>query len=66
MLAGSQLQQRRTYMREALLLAGFLLIVIAGVVTVAVPELSKAPDDDRPTTLRPSKPSQAENTKPSK
>jgi hypothetical protein len=48
MLDGSRSQQRRTYMREGLLLAGFLLIVIAGIVTVAVPELSKTPDDDRP------------------
>jgi O-antigen/teichoic acid export membrane protein len=52
MLAGSRLQQRRTYIREALLLGSFLLIVIAGVVTVLVPELSKTPDDDRPSSLR--------------
>jgi len=52
MLAGFQLQRRRTYMREALLLAGFLLIVIAGIVTVVVPELSKTPDDERPGASR--------------
>jgi hypothetical protein len=48
MLTGPHLEQRRTYMREALLLAGFLLVVIAGIVTVVVPELSRTPDDDRP------------------
>jgi hypothetical protein len=52
MRGGSQLQQRRTYLREGLLLAGFLLIVIAGVVTVVVPELSKTPDDDRPANTK--------------
>jgi hypothetical protein len=48
MPAETRLQERRTYLREGLLLAGFLLVVIAGVVTVVVPELSKTPDDDRP------------------
>jgi hypothetical protein len=61
-----RLQQKRTYLREALLLVGFLLIVIAGVVTVAVPELSKSPDDDRPPSPRTSDRSPAADTQPSK
>jgi hypothetical protein len=61
-----QLQQRRTYLREALLLVGFLLIVITGVVTVAVPELSKTPDDDRPPSPRASDRSPVADTPPSK
>lgn len=42
--------ERATYVREGLLLAGFLLLVGAAVVTVALPELSDAPHpDDRET-----------------
>ena len=45
---------------------GFLLIVITGVVTVAVPELSKTPDDDRPPSQRASDRSPVADTPPSK
>ena len=34
----------RPYLREALLLLGFLLVLAAAIVTVAVPELSKEPE----------------------
>ena len=66
MLAGSRSQRRRTYVREALLLAGFLLVVVLAIVTVVVPDLSKTPDDDRPATLRTSAPAAAAETKASK
>lgn len=36
---------RGAYVREGLLLLGFLLLVAAGIVTVAMPELSKTPED---------------------
>jgi hypothetical protein len=38
--------ERSTYVREGLLLAAFLLLVGAAVVTVALPELSDAPHPD--------------------
>jgi hypothetical protein len=37
---------RSTYVREGLLLAAFLILVGAAVVTVALPELSDAPHPD--------------------
>jgi hypothetical protein len=37
---------RATYWREGLLLAGFLILVAAAVVTVALPELSDTPHPD--------------------
>ena len=37
---------RATYWREGLLLAGFLMLVAAAVVTVALPELSDTPHPD--------------------
>lgn len=36
---------RGDYVREGLLLAGFVLLVAAGIATVAIPELSKSPED---------------------
>jgi len=45
MLPNIPAPQRRHYLREGLLLAGFVLLVVAAVVTVVIPELSKTPDD---------------------
>jgi hypothetical protein len=39
-------ESRSSYVREGLLLAAFLLLVGAAVVTVALPELSDAPHPD--------------------
>ncbi len=39
-------QRRRVLMREGALLLGFLAVLIAAVVTVALPELSDAPDEE--------------------
>jgi hypothetical protein len=36
--------RERTYLREGLLLLGFLLVLAAAIVTVAIPELSKEPE----------------------
>lgn len=36
---------RRVWLREGLLLFGFVLLVVAAVVTVVVPELREAPDE---------------------
>jgi TRAP-type mannitol/chloroaromatic compound transport system permease small subunit len=48
--------QRRAYVREGLLLVGFVLLIIAGIATVVIPELSKTPEDTgRPTPAKPSK-----------
>jgi hypothetical protein len=39
----------RAQLREGLLLLGFLLVLAAAFTTVAVPELSKQPDEGGPT-----------------
>jgi hypothetical protein len=41
-------RDRRAYARETLLLAAFVLLVITGIVTVAMPELAKAPEESPP------------------
>lgn len=37
-------QKERPRLREGLLLMGFVLVLVAAIVTVLVPELSKAPE----------------------
>lgn len=37
--------RRGTWLREGLLLAGFVVLVVAAVVTVVVPELREAPEE---------------------
>ena len=40
------IQSERPRLREGFLLGGFVLILVAAVVTVLIPELSKAPETE--------------------
>jgi hypothetical protein len=40
------IQSERPRLRESLLLAGFVLVLAVAVVTVLIPELSKAPETE--------------------
>ena len=46
-MAGSPnaIRRERPRLREGLLLLGFLLLLVAAVVSVVIPELSKEPDE---------------------
>jgi hypothetical protein len=41
-------ERKRSRLREGLLWLGFLLVLVAAIVTVAIPELAKEPQDGGP------------------
>jgi hypothetical protein len=44
----SEVPTRTLYLREGLLLLGFVLLLVASALSVVVPELSKEPEADDP------------------